>query len=73
MATHQIFPVLHREKWHKPIEKIADTVKIDYWRCNVCGYRLSHAAYMFSRMDYGCPRCGNSYAYFTSVAEKEVS
>ena len=45
------------------------TEEILYWKCQSCGYRLPHKLYEQSKMDYGCPTCGNSYAYFTSVVK----
>jgi predicted nucleic acid-binding Zn-ribbon protein len=34
-----------------------------YWICK-CGYVLPGAQYLQAALDYGCPRCGASYATF---------
>lgn len=61
-------PVLDRYK-RQEVNNTNYTEEILYWKCQSCGYRLPHKLYEQSKMDYGCPTCGNSYAYFTSVVK----
>ena len=53
----------HLSKCHKPVkgEKEAD----EMWECPSCEYLISNDEFQTFEYNYGCPRCGRSFARFS--------
>lgn len=55
-------------KWREATMKAANNIRTTdnsvTWLCSSCDYRMTDVEMNAVRLDYGCPRCNNSFENF---------
>lgn len=56
----------------KYIKMAKEVDKVVFKECSNCGYLTTKTVIDYARFDYGCPECGESFAYFITSKRHNI-